>query len=95
VTRAAVLALALALALGSAVPGTALADPNPQLVASVQQRLNVLGFTGVDARTLSTRQVAALHMELRGGAFSFGRNYIRARQRVETILGWDAPAADQ
>jgi hypothetical protein len=82
-------ALALACLLALAPLGAA-ADPHPQLVASVQHRLDMLGFRQVDADRLSTRQVAALHMQLRGARF--GPDYIRARQRVRAILRWDPPA---
>jgi hypothetical protein len=88
--RTAVLVLALVLAASG--PGEAVADPNPQLVASVQRKLNSLGFQDVDATRLSTRQVAALHMQLQGGTTSFGRNYLQTRQRVKSILRWDPPA---
>ena len=77
--------LVLALALAIATP--AIAAPNAQLVASVQQRLDILGFDDVDASTLTTRQIAALHMQLRGRAMDFGR--INTRSRVKIILGWD------
>ncbi|WP_179378923.1 hypothetical protein [Jannaschia marina] len=82
------LLLALAIALTVAVP--AVAEPNAQLVASVQQRLNLLGFRDVDASTLSTRQIAALHMQLQGRALDFGGfNRLNTRSRVQVILGWD------
>ena len=62
--------MAFAALLAAATP--AIAEPNAQLVASVQQRLNYLGFMEVDARTLSTPQIAALHLELDGRALDFG-----------------------
>lgn len=81
-----VLALAAALAIGTPV----VAAPNAQLVNSVQQRLDILGFRDVDASTLTTRQIAALHLELQGRAMSFGGfNRINTRQKVKVILGWD------
>ncbi|CTQ48333.1 hypothetical protein [Jannaschia donghaensis] len=80
--------LILALALAVATP--AVAAPNAQLVASVQQRLNYLGFRGVDARTLTTRQIAALHMQLQGRNLDFGGvRRMNARSQVKVILGWD------
>ncbi|MEL6587205.1 MAG: hypothetical protein AAFY65_10030 [Pseudomonadota bacterium] len=84
---------ALALITALAIGGPSAAAPNAQLVASVQNRLDRIGFTQVDARTLSTRQIAALHMELQGRAFSrFGPGFLRTREKVKVILGWDAPS---
>lgn len=81
-----VLILVAALAMASPV----VAAPNAQLVASVQQRLNHLGFREVDASTLTTRQIAALHMQLQGRALDFGGfNRIDTRNRVKVILNWD------
>lgn len=83
-------AILIITALGLAAP--VYADPNPQLVASVQSRLNWLGFRNVDARTLSTRQVAALHLKLQGsntGGFGFSNNRQRLRSEVRTILRWE------
>lgn len=80
--------LLIATILAFAAP--AIAQPNAQLVNSVEQRLAILGFQNVDASTLSTRQVAALHLELQREAFSFDNfNRINARSRVKVILGWD------
>ncbi|SFJ09205.1 hypothetical protein [Jannaschia pohangensis] len=85
--KGALTALLVAVTLGGA---PAAAAPNAQLVASVQHRLNVFGFDHVDAATLTTRQIAALHMQLQGRAGSlYGANYIRTRQRIQVILGWD------
>ncbi|WP_298295744.1 hypothetical protein [uncultured Litoreibacter sp.] len=64
------------------------ADPNPQLVNSVQHRLNVIGFSKVDAGTLSTAQIAALHTKLQGN-YTFGYARIRTQQEVKMILQWD------
>jgi hypothetical protein len=72
-------------------PLPAVAAPNAQLVASVQNRLDFLGFRDVDASTLTTRQIAALHMQLQGRALSFGPRWIESRQKVKAILRWDAP----
>jgi hypothetical protein len=85
------LVLAAALAFGAPA---AIAAPNAQLVASVQQRLDVSGFADVDAGTLSTRQVAALHMQLQGRAPRHGRPWIETRQKVKAILRWDPPRRD-
>ncbi|MEM9433238.1 MAG: hypothetical protein AAGA12_04900 [Pseudomonadota bacterium] len=71
--------------------GAASAAPNTQLVNSVQHNLNLFGFAEVDASTLSTRQIAALHMKLSSNATRFGLNGIRLRQDIKVILGWDAP----
>lgn len=64
------------------------AAPNQQLVTSVQHRLNVIGFSKVDAGTLSTSQIAALHTRLQGN-YTFGLNRIRTQQAVKVILDWD------
>jgi hypothetical protein len=78
--------LILVLLLGLAAPA-AFAAPNAQIVASVQQRLNVLGFRDVDASTLTTSQIGALHLELDSRALSFsGFNRINARSKVKVIL---------
>jgi hypothetical protein len=65
-----------------------LAAPNQQLVTSVQQRLNVIGFSKVDASTLSTSQIGALHLRLQGN-YTFGLNRIRTQQDVKVILNWE------
>jgi hypothetical protein len=65
-----------------------LAAPNQQLVNSVQHRLNVIGFSKVDAGELSTSQIAALHTRLQGN-YTFGLNRIRTQQAVKVILNWD------
>ncbi|SDY79232.1 hypothetical protein SAMN05444004_103150 [Jannaschia faecimaris] len=81
-------ALLLIVALGLATP--IMAAPNAQLVASVQQRLDLLGFAGVDASTLTTRQIAALHMHLQGSALSVGGfNRMNTLAQIKVILGWD------
>lgn len=69
----------------------AIAAPNAQLVASVQQRLDRIGFDSVEADRLTTRQIAALHMQLQGRAVAFGPQWIKTRQKVSVILGWDEP----
>ena len=77
------LIVSISLALATPV----VAAPNKQLVASVQHRLNVLGFSKVDAGTLSTAQIGALHLRLQG-SFAFGYNRIRKQQEVKVILQW-------
>lgn len=72
-------------------PTTETARPNAQLVRSVQYKLDVLQFGHVDARRLTNRQIAALHLELTDQPVVFGRGFIRTRQKIEVILGWDAP----
>jgi hypothetical protein len=62
--------------------------PNQQLVTSVQHRLNVIGFSKVDASTLSTSQIGALHLRLQGN-YTFGLNRIRTQQDVKVILNWE------
>ncbi|CUH15794.1 hypothetical protein JSE7799_00323 [Jannaschia seosinensis] len=65
-------------------------EPPAQLAATVQHRLNLLGFGHVHARELSVRQLAALHLELQGRALALGGLHrMKTRQRVEVILGWD------
>lgn len=82
------LALAIVALLIATTPSVA--APNAQLVASVQQRLDYLGFADVDAGTLSTSQIAALHLQLDGRAMDFGGfTRMRTRQRVKAILGFD------
>lgn len=80
--RAALIAAALALAT------PAIAAPNAQLVRSVQHRLNILGFQHIDAGTLSTMQISALHMKLQGPYTSTFRR-VRTQQEVKVILGWE------
>ncbi len=72
-------------------PTQELRRPNAQLVRGVQYNLDFLRFEHVDARTLTNRQIAALHLEFQGRAVSFGRKFFRTRQTVKVILGWDAP----
>ncbi|MGB3408925.1 MAG: hypothetical protein WBA67_15695 [Jannaschia sp.] len=69
------------------------AAPNAQLVASVQHDLDAFGYSQVDAGTLSTRQIAALYLHLGTRRPSItGLSRLRTRQRIDVILGWDAPA---
>ncbi len=79
-------AATLAPALAGALAAPAMADPHPQLAASVQQRLDVLGFRHVDARTLSLSQLAALQLQLQGRAMAFGIHRFDTEQRVKAIL---------
>ncbi len=82
-------ALATGLGLSLAVLVTPVtAAPNQQLVNSVQHRLNILGFSHVDAGELTTNQIGALHLRLQGN-YTFGLNRVRARQEVKVILEWD------
>ena len=80
-------ALLLALALSLATP--AVAAPNAQLVASVQARLDRLGFAHVDAGTLTTRQIAALHLQLHDRQGYGGFYSMDTRSKIKVILGWD------
>ena len=69
--------------------GPAAAAPETQLERGVQQRLDRLGFSAVDAGSLTTRQLAALHLELQGKRLIPGIPALRTRERVRVILGWD------
>lgn len=83
-------ALALLAALAAAAPAAAQgAAPNRHLVSNVQHTLNVLGFREVDAASLTTRQLAALHLNVAPKAPGYGAQWIRLRQDVKVILGWD------
>lgn len=64
-----------------------IAAPNAQLVRSVEHRLSILGFRGVDGSALTTAQVGALHMRLQGN-YTAGLNRVRAQQAVKVILDW-------
>lgn len=86
--RPAVPLAALLLAIAPPAPA-AERDERAQLEASVQHRLDRAGFEHVDAAALSTRQLAALHMELRSGRLRFGLSRLDTRSRIEVILGWD------
>ena len=73
-------------------PSPTRAAQSDQLAASVQRRLNLLGFRDVDARTLSTRQLAALHTKLQGpifGGIGLDNRFINLRSEVRVILGWE------
>lgn len=84
------LAFSMSLIVLAPIGAVAEGRPNAQLVTSVQHRLDLLGFREVNARTLTTRQIAALHLQLDGRPLGpaglFGSE---ARQRVRIILGWD------
>lgn len=71
-----------------ATTSPAIAAPNAQLVRSVEHRLAVIGFGHVDASTLSTAQIGALHMKLQGPYASTFRR-VRTQQEVKIILEWD------
>jgi len=85
--------LILSMLLATTVPAApALSQQSSQLAASVQHRLNALGFREVDARTLSTRQLAALHLKLQGpvfGGVGLRNRYINLRSEVGVILRWE------
>lgn len=70
-------------------PLTASAEPSPQFVASVQHRLDMAGFAQVDATSLTTRQLAALHMQIGSRYAVTGPRWIEGRERVKAILRWD------
>lgn len=81
-------ALLLAASLATAAP--AAASANTQLATSVQHTLDSMGYDEVDARALTTRQLAALHLHFSGNEMSdMEGGLIAVRQRVEIILGWD------
>ena len=92
--RAILTAAALAAPLGAAPAAPVLAQaaaaaPNRHLVANAQHTLNVLGFREVDAASLTTRQLGAIHLNVAPRAPGFGARWIRLRQEVKVILGWD------
>lgn len=73
--RALGLAICLA-ALGVTAP--ALAEPNAQLVRSVQHRIDALGLSG-DVASFDTATVSALHLALSNGDTPYEkRNTVRA-----------------
>ncbi|GFE65027.1 hypothetical protein [Litoreibacter roseus] len=65
------------------------AAPNSQLVNSVQNRLNLYGFSDVDARELTNHQIAALHLKFSEAPGLFGGKSIRFKQEIKVILEWD------
>ena len=71
--------LALALALFMAVP--AAADPNPQLVLSVENRLARYGLQA-DVSQFATSTVAQLHFALTRN----GDGYLTKRRKLQNIL---------
>jgi hypothetical protein len=89
VIRAALLALGLSLGANAAGAQEAGLTRHTQLAASVQHDLNVLGFGEVDARSLSLRQLAALHTQIDGRLAGLGPRWIDARGRVKAILRID------
>ena len=76
------LALALALILP---PMTASADPNPQLLRSVEMRLARYQLYP-DIQSLTTAQAGALHMTM---VQNNEDGYARTRAKLEAILRWD------
>ncbi|MBM2575243.1 hypothetical protein JQC91_02900 [Jannaschia sp. Os4] len=87
--RALLIAAALAAAAAPAAAQTAKPAQTSQLAAGVQRTLDVLGFREVDARSLITRQLAAIHLNVAPRAPGFGSRWINLRQEVKVILGWD------
>ena len=88
-------ALMLAALPAAAVPAAAQQAAPSQLAASVGLRLRAYGFD-VDPRTLSTRQLAALHMLMSDHENGFhSRVYTQTRQQIRTILSWDAPTVPE
>lgn len=84
--------LALLATLSTAAPLAAQRDgprQSAQLAASAQYVLNRLGYQQVDATSLSTRQLAAIHTQFHGRRLNFGRQWIDSRGRIAVILGWD------
>lgn len=83
--------LAVIAALCLTAPAFAQTAPrqNSQLAANAQYVLNRLGYQEVDARSLSTRQLAAIQTQFGGNRLSFGRPWINSRGRIQVILGWD------
>ncbi len=72
---------ALLILLLATVP--AAAAPNPQLLRSIEIRLERYDVD-VDVTTLSTRQAAALHLELSDPENS----YFDVRRKLISILNW-------
>lgn len=60
--------------------GAALADPNPQLVASVENRLTFYGLRA-DVSKYATSTVAQLHF-----ALSSPKGYFRTKRELRAIL---------
>ena len=87
--------LAIALAAALAVPAAAQQQEGSnrqvsQIAASVQYRLNQLGFYEVDARELSTSQLAAIHLQINSRDTAIGGlRRFNARQKVKVILAWE------
>ena len=65
------------------------AEPSPQFVASVQSRLDMVGYPQVDAASLTTRQLAALHMQIGSRYAVTGSRWLEGRRKVQAILRWD------
>lgn len=66
----------------------AMAKPNAQLVQSVENRLSIWGLGDVDGDGLTTAQIAALHLKLTNAPPRYGRNAIRFKQELKSILRW-------
>lgn len=79
----------LVAALLIAVPMTASAAPNEQLLRSIEHRLKFWNVGEVDYSNLTTSQASALHLKLTNAPSRFsGRAHI-FRQELLTILRWD------
>lgn len=84
-------ALILGAMVATATP--ALADQRDQLEATVQRRLDIAGFSHVDAASLTNRQLSALFFRLRGNPLQIGGlRSMNTRTRVELILDLDGYA---
>ena len=75
------LLVALSLAV---VPAAAAADPNPQLLRTVETRLAYYDLHP-DMRSLTTAQAGALHMAMMDDE----DGYFRTRAKLKAILRWN------
>ncbi|MEP5760827.1 MAG: hypothetical protein ABJ327_16255 [Litoreibacter sp.] len=64
------------------------AAPNAQLVRSVQNDLNLYGFSNVDAKELTGKQISALYLRFSNSVGLFGAGATRRKQEIKVILGW-------
>ena len=72
------------LALALLAPPGASADPNPQLLALIENSIGRYGLW-VDVSQLSTRQAAALHLTMASGS----DGHLETRRKLISILNWD------
>jgi len=70
----------MALLTSAMLAGLAFADPNPQLVLSVQQRLDAYGLDA-DVSQFATATVAELHL-----ALSSRHSFFKTRDELRNIL---------